>query len=137
MAVLLIVDDDEAIRDSLQELFEEEHRCHTAATAEQAVNWLETEEYDVVLTDISMPGLSGVELLAVIRQRQPRTPVIVISGLSDREHARGLMSMGAFDYMAKPFRLESVEKSVKRALARRRLLLDEGQPQPGGESLRP
>jgi two-component system, NtrC family, response regulator PilR len=125
LAVLLIVDDEEGIRDALYDLFEEEHRCHTAGTAEQAIKWLDAEEYDVVLTDISMPGLSGIELLGVVRQRQPKTPVIVITGLSDREHAKGLMQMGAFDYMVKPFRLEAVEKSVKRALGHRRLLLGE------------
>lgn len=124
MAALLIVDDDEAIRDALYELFEEEHRCHTAETAEQAMKWLESDKYDVVLTDISMPGLSGIELLGVIRQRQPNTPVIIITGLSDREHAQGLIQMGAFDYLVKPFRLEAVEKSVKRALGYRRILLN-------------
>jgi DNA-binding NtrC family response regulator len=125
MAALLIVDDDEAIRDTLYELFEEEHRCHTAETAEQAIKWLESDNYDVVLTDISMPGLSGIELLGVIRQRQFKTPVIIITGLSDREHAQGLTQMGAFDYLVKPFRLEAVEKSVKRALGYRRILLNE------------
>src|SRR3954471_8793741 len=114
MAVLLIVDDDEAIRDTLYELFEEEHRCHLAGTVEEATKWLDTETYDVVLTDISMPGLSGIELLAVLRQRQEMTPVIIISGLSDRQHAEGLMKMGAFDYLIKPFHLEVVEKSVRR-----------------------
>ena len=124
MAVLLIVDDDEAIRDTLYELFEEEHRCHLAETAEQAMKWLDTETYDVVLTDISMPGLSGVELLAILRQRQAKTPVIIITGLGgDQELAQGLMKMGAFDYLIKPFRLEIVEKSVKRALGYRRMLL--------------
>ena len=125
MAVLLIVDDDEAIRDALYELFEEEHQCHLAGTAEEAMKWLDTEEYDVVLTDISMPGLSGVELLAALRQHQPKTPVIIITGVSDREHAEGLIKMGAFDYLAKPFRLEVVEKSVRRALGYRRILLNE------------
>ena len=126
MAVLLIVDDDEMIRDALYDLFEEEHRCHLAETAEQAIKWLETEKYDAVLTDISMPGLSGVELLGVIRQQQANTPVIIISGLSDEEHARGLINMGAFDYLVKPFRLEKVERSVGQALERRRQLLNSG-----------
>jgi DNA-binding NtrC family response regulator len=128
MAVLLIVDDDEMIRDSLYELFEEHHRCHRAATADQAMEWLEKEDreqYDVVLTDISMPGLSGVEFLGILRQKQPTTPVIIISGLSDEEHAKGLINkMGAFDYLVKPFRLEKVEESVNRALEQRRQWLE-------------
>lgn len=123
MAVLLIVDDDETIRDALYDLFESEHRCHLAETAEQALIWLETETYDVALTDISMPGLSGVELLGVLRQHQADMPVIIISGLSDQEHARGLIKMGAFDYIVKPFRLDAVEESVERALLYRQAKL--------------
>lgn len=122
MAVILIVDDDENIRDALYELFESEHRCHLAETAEQAIKWLETETYDLALTDISMPGLSGVELLAVLRQHQPSMPVIVISGLSDQEHAQGLIKMGAFAYLVKPFRLDVVEETVQRALEERKAL---------------
>jgi DNA-binding NtrC family response regulator len=134
MAVLLIVDDDKAIRDALHELFEEEHLCHLAGTAEEALEWLEKEKYDVVLTDISMPGLSGLELLGLLRLRQPETPVIIISGLSDQEHARGLTQMGAFDYLVKPFRLENIEKSVRRAIGyRRQLLQPDAEPSADGE----
>ncbi|HEX6183078.1 MAG TPA: response regulator, partial [Pyrinomonadaceae bacterium] len=72
--------------------------------------------YDVVMTDISMPGLSGIELLSILLREQPDTPVIVISGIGDRTHAEGLTRLGAFDFILKPFRLESVEESVGRAL---------------------
>ena len=120
MAALLIVDDDDAVRDTLADLFSESHNCHAAATVEAALTFMQAESYDVVLTDISMPGLSGVELLTVIRQRQPETPVIVISGISDSAHAEGLTKLGAFDYILKPFRLEKVEESVARALDQRR-----------------
>ena len=118
MAALLIVDDDETIRDTLYDLFSELHMCHVADTAEQAITWLDQGAYDVVLTDISMPGLSGVELLGHVRQRQPDTPVIVISGITDQEHAKGLLRLGAFDYLLKPFKLEEVERSVERAVGR-------------------
>ena len=116
MAAVLIVDDDEAIRDTLYELLETDHRCHVAETAERAMKWLEMEIYDVIITDISMPGLSGVELLGYVRQRQPETPVIVISGITDRAHAEGMLKLGAFDYLLKPFTLEEVERSVNRAV---------------------
>jgi two-component system, NtrC family, response regulator PilR len=119
MAALLIVDDDDAVRDTLADLFSESHLCHAASTAENALAFLQVEKYDVVLTDISMPGLSGLELLGIIRQSQPETPVIIISGISDRAHAEGLMKLGAFDYILKPFRLEKVEESVERALGKR------------------
>lgn len=116
MASILIVDDDETIRDVFYDLFEEEHLCHVAETADKAIKWLETERYDVVLTDISMPGLSGVELLAFIRQKQVNTRVIIITGLSDPEHKRGLIEMGAFDYLSKTAGVKVVEECVKRAL---------------------
>lgn len=116
MALILVVDDDETIRDTLYDLFEEEHRCHVAETAERALSYLETERYDVILTDISMPGLSGLELLGYVRQHQPETPVIVITGIHDQEHAQGLLKLGAFHFLLKPFRLEDVESSVDKAL---------------------
>ena len=123
MSLILVVDDDEAIRDTLYDLLSEEHDCQTAETAEQALARLEVDSYDLVLTDISMPGLSGLELLGHVRQKYPDTPVIIISGISDQDHAQGLIRLGAFEYLLKPFRLEVVEKSVKRALDRRRHLL--------------
>jgi DNA-binding NtrC family response regulator len=125
MSLILVVDDDEIIRDTLYELLSEQYDCQTAQTAEQALARMEVEPYDVVLTDISMPGLSGLELLGHVRQKYPDTPVIIISGINDQEHAQGLIRLGAFEYLLKPFRLEVVEKSVKRALDHRRRLLRE------------
>lgn len=124
MAALLIVDDDDVVRDTLADLFSEMHLCHSASTVENALEFLKVESYDVVLTDISMPGLSGVELLGKIRQTQPETPVIIITGISDRAHAEGLTKLGAFDYILKPFRIEKVEQSVDKALEHRRVLRD-------------
>jgi DNA-binding NtrC family response regulator len=121
MAAILIVDDDDAVRDVLYELFSEEHMCHAAATAEQALAYLGEQTYDAVITDISMPGLSGLELLGHLRREQPDTPVIVVSGIGDRDHAAGLMRLGAFDFILKPFALEAVEESVARALEQSRL----------------
>jgi DNA-binding NtrC family response regulator len=119
MSLILVVDDDENIRDTLYELLSGEHRCQTAETAEKALARLEVEPYDLVLTDISMPGLSGLELLGHIRQKHPDTTVIVISGISDKEYAQGMIRLGAFDYLLKPYSLETIMKSVKRALDHR------------------
>jgi DNA-binding NtrC family response regulator len=119
MAAILVVDDDDVIRDTLCELLALEYKCQTADTAETALAKLEAQAFDVVLTDISMPGLSGKELLTRVREMYPGTPVIMISGLSDQEQAQSLMSLGAFDYLLKPFRLEVVEESVRRALSQK------------------
>jgi DNA-binding NtrC family response regulator len=126
MPLILVVDDDETIRDSLCELFAGE--SEGAATAEEAMARLESEDYAVVLTDISMPGMSGLELLGAIRQRRPETPVIIISGINDQTYAEGLMRLGAFDYLIKPFKLEQVEASVNRAIGRHLQLMAEQQP---------
>jgi DNA-binding NtrC family response regulator len=119
MAEILVVDDDDIIRDTLCELFALDHQCQQASTAEEALRKLESEPFDVVLTDISMPGLSGDELLTRVLELHPDTPVIIISGLTDEERAQSLISRGAFDYLLKPFRLEVVEASVKRAVGLR------------------
>ena len=83
MPKILLVDDDETIRDTLYELLSQDYFCQTAETAEKAFARLEADEYDVVLTDISMPGLSGLELLGHVRQKFPDTPVIIVSGIGD------------------------------------------------------
>src|SRR5687767_5823754 len=119
MATLLIVDDDNNIRETLAELLSSSNECHTADRAEQALAYLEVENYDVVLTDISMPGLSGREILKRIQDKHPATPVIVISGNANSDAAEELLAMGAFAYLTKPFQLELVEDTVVRAIARR------------------
>ena len=104
MTRVLVVDDDETIRDTLYELLSANYVCQTAETAEKAFARLEADPYDVVLTDISMPGLSGLELLGHIRQQFADTPVIIISGIGDNEHAKGLIRLGAFRFSPQAFR---------------------------------
>lgn len=120
MATLLIVDDDDNVRNTLNDLLSQTHECHTADRAEQALAYLEIENYDAVVTDIAMPGLSGREILKCIQQKHPATPVIVISGQADEEAAKELIALGAFAYLRKPFPLEDVEAALDRALAYRR-----------------
>jgi DNA-binding NtrC family response regulator len=123
MATLLIVDDDNLVRDTLHELFSASHECHTADRAEQALAYLDIETYDAVLTDISMPGLSGRDLLRYIQARHSATPVIVISGMSNDDDARAIVDAGAFAYFAKPFKLEEIEAAVDRAIAQHQELI--------------
>ena len=94
MAEILIVDDDEVIRETLNELLSSEYTCETAETAEEALAKLQHQPFDVVLTDISMPGLSGLELLNASWTHYPGTPVIVVSGHGDQEHAKELIETG-------------------------------------------
>lgn len=120
MASFLVVDDDETIRDVLFELFSDEHMCHTASTAEEAVEHLMSQDYDVVITDISMPGMSGENLLGFVKVYRPRTPVLFISGSAGREQAEQLLRKGACGYLMKPFRLEEIAQKVARTIEYRR-----------------
>ncbi len=116
MAEILVVDDDDVIRETLCEVLAQDHTCHSAGTAEEALKKLEAQAFDLVLTDVSMPGLGGMDLLNRVVKLYTNTPVIIISGLNDQEQAQSLIGLGAFDYLLKPFRLEVVEDSVRRAL---------------------
>lgn len=120
MANVLIVDDDKYVRNMLSSVLAERHYCELVETAEQALTCLATGSYDLIITDISMPGLSGLELLGHIRQTHPDTPVIVMSGISDESYASGLIKMGAFHYVMKPFSISEVEEIMETALDRTR-----------------
>ncbi len=116
MASLLIVDDEERIREMLAELFSEEHQCHTAASADAALTLLRAQSYDVIITDLAMPGMRGEDFVGIVRTYQPRTPILVISGAVDRARVESLMRKGVFDYLLKPFRLQDIVDKVKQAI---------------------
>src|SRR5712664_3050830 len=106
MSRILIVDDDDAIRGTLYDLLSDRYECHTASMAEEALQYVEVENYDAILTDIAMPGLTGVELLKKIQEHDSATPVILISGKGSEEDSKDLLALGAFAYLTKPFNLE-------------------------------
>jgi DNA-binding NtrC family response regulator len=122
VASLLIVDDDETILGVLLELFSDGHLCHTASTAEEAVGRIMSQDYDMVITDLSMPGMSGENLLGFVKVYRPRTPVFFISGSAGREYAERLLKKGACGYLMKPFQLEEIAEKVARTIAYRRRL---------------
>lgn len=117
MAKILIVDDEDTVRNNLFDLFAYRHTCHAAETAEQALAYLSAEQYDVVVTDYHMPGLSGLDVLTHVKETQEQTQVILISGLATTERAQELIQMGAFDYVVKPFTLSEIEECVNKAIA--------------------
>jgi len=129
MATILIVDDDDAIRETLYDLLSEQYECHTAGMAEEALEYLAVQTYDAVLTDISMPGLTGLELLLRVQQENSDTPVILISGKGAEEDGEALIRLGAFAYVTKPFSLDQIELIVERAVEQR---LFAGKPEETG-----
>jgi DNA-binding NtrC family response regulator len=119
MPTILIVDDDDAIRGMLFDLLSEKYECNTASMAEEALQYIEVEKYDAILTDIAMPGLTGVELLKKIQEYDSATPVILISGKGSEQDPQALMDLGAFAYVTKPFNLDEIDDVVERATTRK------------------
>src|SRR5258707_12106264 len=99
MSTILIVDDDDAIHGTLYDLLSDRYECHTASRAEEAFQYLAVENYDAVLTDIAMPGLTGIELLHRVQQEKSGRPVILVSGKGSEEDNRPLVRKVAFDYV--------------------------------------
>lgn len=113
---ILIVDDDAAIRGMLYDLLSEKYECNTASMAEEALQYLEVEKYDAIVTDLAMPGLTGIELLKRVQQTDMETPVILISGRGAEQDPEDLIELGAFAYVTKPFNLDEIEEVVERAV---------------------
>jgi two-component system response regulator AtoC len=116
MSTILIVDDDDAIRETLYDLLSDRYECQTAGLAEEALQYLAVQTYDAVLTDIAMPGLTGLELLLRVQQENSGTPVILMSGKGIEQDGDALITMGAFAYVTKPFSLDQIELIVERAV---------------------
>jgi response regulator RpfG family c-di-GMP phosphodiesterase len=123
-ARLLIADDDPAVRSVLEEFLCHEHDCESVGSAEEALRLLGGGDFQLVLSDISMEGMSGLELIPHVSAVSPDTLVILVSGSHDIDSAIDAMRAGAFDYIVKPFDLEHVRLSVRRALEHQRLLAD-------------
>jgi response regulator RpfG family c-di-GMP phosphodiesterase len=113
---ILIIDDEEPIRRLLALYLSDEYTCVTASGADEANVLLAGSSFNLVMTDITMPGTSGIELCENINQAHPDTVVIMVSGMTDINYAVEAMRHGAFDYVVKPFDLSHVLMSVERAL---------------------
>lgn len=121
---ILIVDDEEPIRNLFASCLGERYSCVTAAGAQEALALLANETFALVLSDVQMPGLSGVELLRRITEQYPDTAVIMASGVDRTQRVLDAVRLGAFDYLIKPCDLDVLELSVERALEKRTLLRD-------------
>src|SRR5438045_3228655 len=113
---ILIVDDEVEITEILADLLSEDYKCRRAASAEQALTFLREHQFQLVISDITMPGMSGLEMIPHVKDLSPDTVVVMISGMQTVESAIGALRLGAFDYLMKPFDLRQVEAVVKRAL---------------------
>ena len=120
---ILIVDDEEVLRDVLEVVLRREgFEIITAASGEEALSILDsTEEVDLMILDVMLPGISGIDTLRAVRISNPNLPVIVITAFSSIDGAIEAMKHGAFHYIPKPFKNEEVVLTVNKALEQRRL----------------
>ncbi|HEX2268893.1 MAG TPA: ATP-binding protein [Pyrinomonadaceae bacterium] len=120
---ILIVDDEDLVRDTFAAFLEDNYTCTTAASSDEALAHLADDDYALVISDIQMPGRNGVELLREIRARYPDTAVVMCSGIDRPQRIRDALQLGAVDYLIKPCELEVLSFCIERALERRELML--------------
>jgi len=119
---VLIVDDDPALRKILSVMLTQaDFRCRTAACGEEALRILESHPTDVVISDLRMPGISGMDLLIEVRERYPQLAFLMVTGEDETRVGVRAMQLGADDYLLKPFDVDVVLGSLHRALQKKKL----------------
>lgn len=124
-ASILIIDDDEAILDACSQVLEKEgYKTKGIKDGRGGLKFFKKEFFHIVLLDLKLPGLDGMEILTKIKEETPETPVIIITGYASIDSAVEAMKRGAYDYLAKPFNPEELRVTVKKALGSRKILLE-------------
>jgi two-component system, NtrC family, response regulator PilR len=119
---ILIVDDELSMREFLSILLEREgYETVVAGNAEEALRQIDGSLFDLVISDVQMPGLNGIELLARIKQVSPETAVLMVTAFSTAEQAVEAMKLGAYDYISKPFKNEEIKVLISKALEKQGL----------------
>ncbi len=117
---ILVVDDEESIREVLTIMLHREgYQVDAAGDGAQALNRLKDQTYDLIISDVKMPRVTGFELLKYVREKMPETVVLMITAFSSTEEAVEAMKQGAYDYITKPFKNEEIRLIIKNALERR------------------
>src|SRR3989339_2147669 len=115
---VLVVDDDPVVGKSFNRVLSQDkgYVVITAQNAAEALEWLREQEYDVVFTDIKMPGMDGVELTERVKASRPWTPVVIITGYGTTANEQRAKAVGVSDFMRKPLSPEMIEESATNAL---------------------
>ena len=127
MAKILIIEDEAAIRRVLKKIISEENKAYEVDEAEDGLVGIEKigkTDYDLVLCDIKMPRMDGLEVLEKLKSLKPETPIVMISGHGDLDTAVETMRLGAFDYISKPPDLNRLLNTVRNALDRKELVVE-------------
>ena len=127
MPKILIIEDEATIRRVLTKILSEENDTYVVEEAEdglQGVEKIKNDDYDLVLCDIKMPKMDGVEVLEAVKKIKPEIPMVMISGHGDLETAVNTMRLGAFDYISKPPDLNRLLNTVRNALDKKQLVVE-------------
>lgn len=118
---LLVVDDDESVCGFLIEtLSSQGYECQSCPAGEAALDLMRRQTFDVIILDLMMPGMTGLEVLALTRKKYPKTAFLILTGMDSVDVAVGAMKQGADDYLMKPCQPGAVVASVERAVRKRR-----------------
>jgi len=120
---LLIVDDEVEVRSVLHDLLSETYQCAEASSAEEALAQLRERDYELVISDITMSGMTGLEMIPHVKLISPDTVIVMISGMQTIESAINALRLGAFDYLMKPFDLRQAEAAIARAYEHHELIV--------------
>lgn len=122
---ILVVDDESSIREFLQIMLKREKmHVETAVNGRDALDKLKTQSFDLIISDIQMPEVSGLDLLAKVKEKDPDALVLMITAFGSTETAVEAMKLGAYDYLTKPFKIDDVKVRLKKALEKRTLVQD-------------
>ncbi len=122
---ILVVDDEKSMREVLEIFLAEEGYDIVAANGgEKAIEMMKKDVFNLVITDLKMPGITGFDLLKIIKEVSPRTTVVIMTAFGTTESAVEAMKLGAFDYIQKPFKMDDIRLVVKNAFERQKLQKD-------------
>ncbi len=124
--VLLIVEDEDILRESLKEALKETHDVTMAGTAEEALELIKQQDFDILITDVRLPGKSGLQLVKEVKEAKPYVRSIVMTAYPSVELAVEAMKQGAVDYLIKPIHVESLEKLILDVLVKSRSATESG-----------
>lgn len=121
---VLVVDDDKSTREAIEDFLQHQNQnlaIKTASDGNTALDLVKAENFDIIITDLKMPGMDGLEVLRSVKEIEPDAVVILVTGYATVETAIEAMKHGAYDYITKPFRLEELLIVIKNACERVRL----------------
>jgi len=124
-AKILVIDDEQIVHESCNRILTEEgYEVKSAFTGQEGFKKIEEEQFDLVITDLKMPGISGMEALKKIKQDNPNIGIVMVTGYSTAETAVEAMKLGAFDYLPKPFTPDELISVINKAVEKKKVLLE-------------